>query len=333
MINTMKKVTSGTEYEKWCAGYLAKHHFRAIELTKATGDQGIDIIAYKHHRKYGVQCKFYDTPVGNSSVQEAYAGAAFYGCDRAAVMTNTTFTRGAAQLAEETDVLLWPQKDPAFENHFLKFYHIARLFELIVGLDLFLWVILSPALLGREPITLAAILLLLSGSIGAFTERSMVCNILTDLIDLGILSVICYLMKNDIWTSKFLWWLPNSILLLLSLLQLIQQWKVKNNIEYERSQKLLEESIQAQTDELGKKIGEILQKELHCSLELLEARRDGDTLVFQYHADQNIQAEIPTAEFAMQQYARRDGLSDSYQILDMGRRKIQVSLRRNQKEN
>lgn len=329
MINTMKKVTSGTEYEKWCASYLAKHRFRAIELTKATGDQGIDIIAYKHHRKYGIQCKFYDTPVGNSSVQEAYAGAAFYGCDWAAVMTNTTFTRGAAQLAEETDVLLWPQKDPTVENRFLKFYRIGRLLELVVGLGLFLWVILSPALLGRDEITLAAILIILSGSIGAFTERSMVCNIMTDLIDLGILSVIFYFMKNGIWTSKFPWWLPNSILLFLSLLQLIQQWKVKNNIKYERSQKLLEDGIQAQTTELGKKMGEILQKELRCSLELLEARRDGDALVFQYHADQNIQAEIPAAEFAMQQYAIRDGLPDSYQILDMGRRKIQVSLRRN----
>ncbi len=333
MINIMKKVTSGTEYEKWCAGDLAKHGFRAIELTKATGDQGVDIIAYKHHRKYGIQCKFYDTPVGNSSAQEAYAGAAFYGCDQAAVMTNTTFTRGASQLAAETDVLLWPQKDPAAENRLLKFYHTLRLLELLAGLGLFLWVILAPELLGRDEITLAAVLLVLGGAIGAFTERSMVYNVLADLIDAGVLGVILYLMKNGIWSVKFPWWLPNSILLLLSLFQLVQQWKVKNSMEYERSQKLLEEDIQAQTDALGKKTGEILQDELHCVLELLEARRDGDVLVFQYHADQNIQAEIPTAEFAMNQYAAHDGLPDTYQILDMGRRKIQVSLRRNQKES
>ena len=39
----------------------------------------------------------------------AYAGANFYDCDKVIVMTNTTFTRSATQLAEKLEVELWPQ--------------------------------------------------------------------------------------------------------------------------------------------------------------------------------------------------------------------------------
>ena len=47
-------------------------------------------------------------PVGNKAVQEAYAGANFYDCDKAVVMTNITFTKSATQLAQKLDVELWP---------------------------------------------------------------------------------------------------------------------------------------------------------------------------------------------------------------------------------
>ena len=40
-------------------------------------------------------------------MQEAYAGANFYDCERAMVMTNLTFTRGATELAEKLEVELW----------------------------------------------------------------------------------------------------------------------------------------------------------------------------------------------------------------------------------
>ena len=49
----------------------------------------------------------YSYPVGNKAVQEAYAGANFYDCDKAMVMTNLTFTRAATELAEKLEVELW----------------------------------------------------------------------------------------------------------------------------------------------------------------------------------------------------------------------------------
>ena len=97
----------GYQFEYQCAAILKRKHFSKIEVTKSSGDQGVDIIAYKHRKKYGIQCKYYTYPVGNKAVQEAYAGANFYDCDKAIVMTNTTFTRSATELAEKLEVELW----------------------------------------------------------------------------------------------------------------------------------------------------------------------------------------------------------------------------------
>lgn len=100
----------GHEYEYACAQYLKRNGFINVQVTKASGDQGIDIIATKG-KKYGIQCKYYSAAVGNKAVQEAYAGANFYGCDVAVVMTNNTFTKSAIELAEKLHVELWGKKN------------------------------------------------------------------------------------------------------------------------------------------------------------------------------------------------------------------------------
>lgn len=99
----------GHEYEYACAQYLKRNGFTKVQVTKARGDQGIDIIATKG-KKYGIQCKYYSGAVGNKAVQEAYAGSKFYGCDVAVVMTNNTFTKSAKELAEKLSVELWENK-------------------------------------------------------------------------------------------------------------------------------------------------------------------------------------------------------------------------------
>lgn len=100
----------GHEYEHACAQYLKRTGFTNVQVTKASGDQGIDVIATKG-KKYGIQCKYYTGNVGNKAVQEAYAGAKFYGCDVAVVMTNSTFTKSAKELAEKLGVELWEKKE------------------------------------------------------------------------------------------------------------------------------------------------------------------------------------------------------------------------------
>ena len=97
----------GYKFEKRCAAMLRRQGFTHVTLTGGSGDQGIDITARKHRKKYGIQCKYYHRPVGNKAVQEAYAGARYHECDVAAVMTNSTYTEAARALAESTGVRLW----------------------------------------------------------------------------------------------------------------------------------------------------------------------------------------------------------------------------------
>jgi restriction system protein len=70
-----------------------------VDMTKASGDQGIDLILTAPGRRSGIQAKGYTDNVGNSSVQEAYAGRVFSSCDSCAVVTNSDFTPAARGLA------------------------------------------------------------------------------------------------------------------------------------------------------------------------------------------------------------------------------------------
>ena len=96
----------GYEYEHLVAKYLKGHGYTGVEVTKASGDFGVDVIARKGHHKYAVQCKYYKNPVGLSAIQQAVAGKSFYNCDTAMVVTNSTFTKAAIKLARANNVIL-----------------------------------------------------------------------------------------------------------------------------------------------------------------------------------------------------------------------------------
>ena len=98
---------SGPEFEMYVALLLKDHYYRQIEITKGSGDQGVDILCERNGKTYAIQCKNYAGSVGNFAVQEAYAGAEFYGCDVPVVICTGSFTRGAKELAETTGVELW----------------------------------------------------------------------------------------------------------------------------------------------------------------------------------------------------------------------------------
>ena len=97
---------NGKDYEKRCADYLRAHGYRHVRLTGNSGDYGVDIVATKKRHRYAVQCKFYSRPVGVAAVQQVDGGMAYYGRDRALVMTNNTFTKQARELALSNDVEL-----------------------------------------------------------------------------------------------------------------------------------------------------------------------------------------------------------------------------------
>jgi len=97
----------GHEFEYYCAELLENYGFGNVSVTPGSGDQGVDIVATKNGERYAIQCKRYSSPLGNKPVQEVYTGKVFYDCKHGIVITNSTFTPHAKELAKKTGVLLW----------------------------------------------------------------------------------------------------------------------------------------------------------------------------------------------------------------------------------
>lgn len=97
----------GHDFEYYCAELLTNSGFREVEVTKGSGDFGIDILAQKDGITYGIQCKCYAAPVGVAAIMQAYAGRDYYGCMVGAVMTNQYFTQPAVEAAKKLNILLW----------------------------------------------------------------------------------------------------------------------------------------------------------------------------------------------------------------------------------
>ncbi|WP_411839925.1 restriction endonuclease [Paracoccus sp. ME4] len=95
----------GLEFEQWVASRLRSYGWKA-DVTRGSGDQGIDVIGRVAGRTVGIQCKRYKAAVGNKAVQEAYAGMAYHRTQRAAVVTTSRFTKSAEELAARTGVIL-----------------------------------------------------------------------------------------------------------------------------------------------------------------------------------------------------------------------------------
>ncbi len=97
----------GHDFEYYCADLLEKQGFLEVEVTRGSGDFGVDILAEKEGVTYAVQCKRYNGPVGVDAVLRTYAGRDYYGCMVGAVMTNQYFTAPAVEAAKKLHILLW----------------------------------------------------------------------------------------------------------------------------------------------------------------------------------------------------------------------------------
>lgn len=103
-------IMEGHDFEHWCAGLLRSIGYCDVEVTRGSGDQGVDILAKKDGIKYAIQCKCYSSPLGNKPIQEVNTGKTIYRCQIGAVMTNQSFTNGAKEAAGATGVLLWDRE-------------------------------------------------------------------------------------------------------------------------------------------------------------------------------------------------------------------------------
>ena len=101
----------GHDFEHLCADALRANGYKQVKVTQASGDYGIDVLAQNNGVSYAIQCKRYNSPVGNHAVQEAYAGAAYYGSSVPVVLTNQDFTPAAREMAASLGVKLWGRSE------------------------------------------------------------------------------------------------------------------------------------------------------------------------------------------------------------------------------
>jgi len=100
----------GREFEWYLKAVFESHGYQ-VETTKATGDQGVDLIVSGNDCRYAVQVKGCANKVGNSAVQEVFAGMKYYDCDECVVITNNRFTTSARHLAERVSCILIDRHD------------------------------------------------------------------------------------------------------------------------------------------------------------------------------------------------------------------------------
>ena len=96
---------SGLDFEIYCQNILLKDGWNVIRNGKA-GDQGVDLIASLGVHKAAIQCKRYTATVGNKAVQEIAAGMKFEACTVGVVVTTSSFTKSAKQLAHVIGIKL-----------------------------------------------------------------------------------------------------------------------------------------------------------------------------------------------------------------------------------
>lgn len=101
---------SGVEFEQFARLLLQQNGYTNVELTKASNDYGIDIVAMKGNVLYAIQCKKYSSKVGIDAIRQASTGCIYYDHDIAVVLTNSTFTTQAIKLADTLDVELWDKE-------------------------------------------------------------------------------------------------------------------------------------------------------------------------------------------------------------------------------
>ncbi|MGH0798219.1 restriction endonuclease [Bacillus mycoides] len=95
----------GHQFEAYLGALFERLGYQT-EVTKASGDFGADLVLYAENRKIVVQAKRYINTVGVSSVQEVAGAKNYYNAHEAWVVTNSSFSKPAYQLAKANDVLL-----------------------------------------------------------------------------------------------------------------------------------------------------------------------------------------------------------------------------------
>ncbi|CAN5877463.1 hypothetical protein BH18ACT11_BH18ACT11_12470 [soil metagenome] len=93
---------SGRELETFMAALFRQKGYE-VEETHATGDQGVDLLLPDlDGKRIAIQLKPWTGPVGNAVVASTFAGMAYYQTQEGWIITTSSFTKSARELARRT---------------------------------------------------------------------------------------------------------------------------------------------------------------------------------------------------------------------------------------
>lgn len=89
---------SGPEFEHYIGDLFACLGFD-VEVTKGSGDYGVDVICEKGGERIAIQAKRHSQKVNLKAVQEVVAGMKIHKCNKSMVITTSYFSSSALKLA------------------------------------------------------------------------------------------------------------------------------------------------------------------------------------------------------------------------------------------
>jgi hypothetical protein len=92
-------VMRGIDFEHYVAALLVNEGFSNVQVTRASGDNGVDVTAAKDGNRYAIQVKRYKSAVNRRAVSDAVAGMLEYGCNASMVITNSRLSQKAMEFA------------------------------------------------------------------------------------------------------------------------------------------------------------------------------------------------------------------------------------------
>lgn len=285
----------GNGYEDWCASWLRRQGFRNVQKTKASHDQGIDLIAQRGNLSWGFQCKYYSSSIGNEAIMQAYAGKAYYGLDKAGVITNSTFTASAVQLAEQTDIILYENIAPKQRNSGTILIRVCALILLIMCIPLFSRLIEADNESGFIPAAFAFL-----GSLCALVFAPKAAGLFFAALMLGI-SLSVYLFAH---TLADLFFISLLLFFMLVLIRMIVLLKAESRQKAVKQKAQLRQLINQKRLDLAQEIARLLSVQLEKEVVVDEVSENGrGTLTIRAHARNISPQDLGLAVYTLNQHA------------------------------
>ena len=101
----LENVKTGADFEGYLQYIFSRLGYGVLQ-TKGSGDMGADLVLTKNDVKCVIQAKYYSSSVGFDAVKEIHTAKDIYKANKAAVVTNNTFTKQAVETARRLNIVL-----------------------------------------------------------------------------------------------------------------------------------------------------------------------------------------------------------------------------------